>query len=371
MELMAQSRELEAQGKRIIHLEIGEPDFPPPRPVAEAGVEAIKNCPMGYTPAAGLESLRKSISDHYFRRYGVEVSPERIFLTPGASGAFVLVLALLLEAGDQVLMSDPGYPCNRNFVRLYDAEPVLIPVGPESNFHLTVEAIQNAWKDRTCGVWIASPGNPTGTIICQQQLQRIWEEVQRRAGFLLSDEIYHGLEYGRACASVLQYTQEAFVVNSFSKYFGMTGWRLGWLIVPEQAIAATTRLIQNLFISAPTHSQYAALAAFSADTMILLEQRRRRFEARGDFLYHALKRLGFGIPSRPQGAFYLYADCSRFSSNSERFCQDLLHRAGVAVTPGVDFGLRDAQTHVRFAFTTGMENLQEGIDRIRGFLQTI
>ncbi len=370
MELLARARELEEQGRSIVHMEIGEPDFPTPSPVVEAGMEAMASGHLGYTPAAGLLSLRQAISAHYLDRYGVTVPVERIFLTPGASGAFILALALVVETDDQVLMSDPGYPCNRNFVHVFDGEPVLIPVGDETNFHLTAEMIKNHWQARTRGVWLASPANPTGTIIDSSQMVAICDEVIGRGGFLLSDEIYHGLEYDRSCLSALQQTQDAFVVNSFSKYFGMTGWRLGWLIVPEDMVDATTRLAQNLFISAPTHSQCAALAAFSPATLEQLEQRRRMFEARGKFLYHALQDIGFRVHARPQGAFYLYMDCSLFGSQSEQFCWNLLEQAGVAVTPGGDFGRWRADSHIRFAFTTDQENLLEGVDRIRSFVNS-
>ncbi len=370
MELLARAQALESQGRSIIHMEIGEPDFPTPGPVVEAGGRALARGKLGYTPAAGLPDLRQAIADHYDRRYGVAVPWERVFVTPGASGAFVLALALLVEAGDRVLMTDPGYPCNRNFVHLYEGEPVLVPVGGDSNFHLTPEQVEAYWTEGTRGVWIASPGNPTGTVMEPGQLEAVCEVVGRKEGFILSDEIYHGLEYGGiTCATALQFAPEAFVVNSFSKYFGMTGWRLGWLIVPEGAVEAAMRLIQNLFIAAPTHSQYAALAAFSPETRELLEQRRREFDSRGRFLFQELKTLGFGIHSPPQGAFYLFADCSCFADDSERFCWQLLQEGGVAVTPGADFGKSLAQSHVRFSFTTGMENLREGVGRIRRFLR--
>ncbi len=369
MELLARARELESQGRKIIHMEIGEPDFPTPQPVVEAGMQAMATGRVGYSPAAGLPPLRRAIADYYGERYGVSVPWERVFLTPGASGAFVLALALMVEAGDRVLMTDPGYPCNRNFVHLYEGEPVLIPVGEDSNFHLTSELVEAYWEERTCGVWMASPGNPTGTVIDPRQLEAICDVVTGKGGFVLSDEIYHGLEYGRTCATALQFSQEAFVVNSFSKFFGMTGWRLGWLIVPEGAVDAAMRLIQNLFIAAPTHSQQAALAAFSPETLALLEQRRREFELRGEFLYHALQDIGFVIHSKPQGAFYVYADCSPFGRESEGFCRDLLEREGVAVTPGVDFGRWQVDRYVRFAFTTDLAHLNEGIDRMNRFLQ--
>ncbi len=369
MDILERARQLEARGRRIIHMEIGEPDFPTPGPVIEAGMKALAGGALHYTAAAGMEPLRRTIAHHYLRRYGVRVAPERIFLTPGASGAFLLVLALVLESGDQVLMTDPGYPCNRNLVRLFGGEPVLVPVDGESNFHLTPGLVRANWSARTAGVWITSPANPTGTVIDPNVLDAICLEVENQDGFLISDEIYHGLTYGCRCISALEISDHAFVVNSFSKYFGMTGWRLGWAVIPENFVDAATRIVQNLFIAAPTLSQQAALAAFDEETGRELERRRREFEARGRFLYHALVNLGFSLASYPQGAFYLYADCSAFTKDSYRFAVELLEQAGVATTPGHDFGTKEAASHVRFAYTTSLENLQEGVDRIAAYLK--
>ncbi len=352
-------------------MEIGEPDFPTPAPIVAAGMRALAGGALGYTPAPGLESLRRAIAAHYLRRYGVPLNHERVFVTPGASGAFLLVLGLVLESGGRVLMPDPGYPCNRNLVRLFGGEPVLMPVDAAENYHLTPELVRRHWTPATAGVWITSPANPTGTVIAPDVLEAICREVEARGGFLLSDEIYHGLEYGRRCVSALEICDEAFVVNSFSKYFGMTGWRLGWAVVPEPFIDAATRLVQNLFIAAPTHSQQAALAAFGEETAPELERRRREFEARGRFLYHALVNLGFTLGSYPQGAFYLYANCSAFTEDSYRFAVALLEQAGVAITPGQDFGLNEAANHVRFAYTTSLESLQEGVNRIAAYLRTV
>jgi len=371
MDILERARRLEAQGRKIIHMEIGEPDFPTPAPIVAAGMRALAGGALHYTPAPGLESLRRAIAAHYLHRYGVALNHERIFVTPGASGAFLLVLGLVLESGDQVLVPDPGYPCNRNLVRLFGGEPVLIPVDAAGDYHLTPELVRAHWTPATAGVWITSPANPTGTVIDPRVLGAICREIEASGGFLLSDEIYHGLEYGRRCVSALELCDDAFVVNSFSKYFGMTGWRLGWAVVPEPFIDAATRLVQNLFIAAPTHSQQAALAAFGEETALELERRRRAFEARGRFLYHALVNLGFTLGPYPQGAFYLYANCAAFAEDSYRFAVELLERAGVAITPGRDFGLNEAANHVRFAYTTSLENLQEGVNRIAAYLRTV
>ncbi len=371
MDILDRAQRLEAQGRKIVHMEIGEPDFPTPAPIVAAGREALAEGVLPYTPAPGMESLRRAIAAHYLRRYGIALKHERIFVTPGASGAFLLALGLVLENGGRVLTADPGYPCNRNLIRLFGGEPVLVPVDAADNYHLTAEAVRRHWTPATAGVWITSPANPTGTVIDPDMLAAICCEVEARGGFLLSDEIYHGLEYGRRCISALEVCDDAFVVNSFSKYFGMTGWRLGWAVVPEPFIDAATRLAQNLFIAAPTHSQRAALAAFGEETALELERRRREFEARGRFLYHALVNLGFTLGPYPQGAFYLYADCSAFTGDSYRFAVALLEQAGVAITPGQDFGLNEAANHVRFAYTTSLENLQEGVSRIAACLRTV
>lgn len=369
MELLARARTLEAQGKRIIHLEIGEPDFPTPEPIARAGMDAIAAGHVRYVPAAGLPQLRQAIAAFYQKRYGVSVAAERIFLTPGGSGAFLLALALLLEPAKRVLMTDPGYPCNPNFVHLFTGVPEAIPVSAATNFHLTAKLVREHWQPDTAGVWLASPANPTGTVIDPEELASICRAVAERGGFVLSDEIYHGLEYGKRCISALEVTEQAFVANSFSKYFGMTGWRLGWLVVPEAYVEAAERMVQNIFISAPTHAQYAALAAFDFQVLEELESRRRKFEDRRDFLYDSLLALGFRIEVKPQGAFYLYADCSRLTSDSYRFALELLEQAGVAVTPGCDFGQVRASSYVRFAYTTDLEVLQEGVERIGNFIR--
>lgn len=371
MELLARAKELEEQGRDIIHMEIGEPDFPTPPAVIEAGVKMIRSGSVKYTAAAGLTELRKTIA-HYCRdRYGVDLFWKRIFITPGASGAFLLGWSALLNQGDEILLADPGYPCNRNFIHLFGGAPKLIPVDAATHFQLNQELVQKNWSSRTQGILLASPANPTGTLIEAQEMKAICAFIRERAGFLISDEIYHGLEYDQRAVSALEFSQDAWIVNSFSKYFGMTGWRIGWLIVPELYVEAVEKIAQTIFISAPAHSQYAALAAFDSATFGELERRRRIFQARRDFLFSALQKLGFSMPVKPAGAFYLYADSSRFSDNSYRFARALLEDAGVAVTPGTDFGEHAANTHVRFAYTTSMERLVEGVERIGRFVSSL
>ena len=368
MDLLARARALEAAGKDIVHMEIGEPDFITPQPIIAAGQRALAEGRTHYTPACGLPELRAAISDHYQREQGLSIAPERIVITPGASGALQLALSVLIDPGDQVLMADPGYPCNRHFVRLVEGEAIGIPVTAATDFQLTAEFVERAWTARTVAVLLASPSNPTGTLISAEQLAAIHRVVQQRGGVLIVDEIYHGLVYGDKVSSALHCGADIFVINSFSKYYGMTGWRLGWLVAPEPYLRSIDKLAQNIFLAASTPAQYAALAAFEPKTLMILEQRRAEFQARRDYLLPALCALGFIISGTPQGAFYLYADCSRFTDDSYRFVYDVLEHAGVAITPGIDFGDNAPQQHVRFAYTTTMERLTEGVRRLAHYL---
>jgi aspartate/methionine/tyrosine aminotransferase len=369
MALLARARELEAQGRSIVHMEIGEPDFPTPAPIVAAGQQALAAGSTRYTPALGLPALRKAISGYYRDRHGVAVDPGRIIVTPGASGALHLVLALLVDRDQQVLLTDPGYPCNRNFVRLVEGEPVAVPVDSSTGYQMTAALAERHWSGRTRAVLVASPANPTGTLLSQAELAALQQLCRDRDAMLVVDEIYHGLTYGGDAATALSAGDELFVINSFSKYFGMTGWRLGWIVAPPDQVEGLDRLAQNLFLAAPTISQHAALAAFAPETMAILEERRAAFQARRDYLLPALRELGFVIPVTPQGAFYLYADCSRFTDDSFAFSQRLLEEAGVAITPGLDFGEYRAAQHVRFAYTTDIPQLQEGVERIRRFVR--
>ena len=368
MALLARAKELEAQGRSIVHMEIGEPDFQTPQPIVDAALKAIAVGDMHYLPALGMPALRVAIARYYGERYGVEVSPSRVVVTPGASGALLLAVAALVNPGDRVLMSDPTYPCNRHFVRMLEGEAVCVPVDAGSRYQLTAEQVRAHWDARTVAVMIASPANPTGTLIDPAALADIAAFVRERHGTLIVDEIYHGLVYEGEPPTALALGDDVFVVNSFSKHFGMTGWRLGWMVAPESAIPAIDRLAQNVFLAASTPAQHAALAAFTAETSAILEARRRAFRARRDYLVPALAALGFEIAVQPAGAFYVYARCNRFGRDSFALANDLLERAGVAITPGVDFGEHRAGEHVRFAYTTSIENLREGVRRLRDFL---
>lgn len=370
MEVLRRAKQLETQGRDIIHMEIGEPDFATPRAIVDAGIRQLQNGDVKYTSAAGLSELREKIAAYYQSRYAVTLSKERIFITPGASGAFLLALAATVNQGDEILMADPCYPCNSNFMKLFDAKAKTIPVDAATAFHLTAELIDQHWAGSTKGVLIASPSNPTGTLIDPDVFRQcIINTVKHRNGCFFSDEIYHGLVYGKHAPTALEYSNNAFVINSFSKYFGMTGWRIGWLVVPEAFIEATERLAQNIFIATPTLSQYAALAAFDESTLEELETRRLEFAARRDFLYGELIKLGFGIPAIPDGAFYIYANCARFTDDSYQFSLDLLQAEGLAITPGKDFGSYQAYHHLRFAYTTSIERMGAAMHRLERFIK--
>lgn len=369
MELLARARALEGAGRRIVHMEVGEPDFETPRPVVEAACAALAAGRTHYTPAAGIPELREAIAAHYGRCYGLEVEPERVLVTPGSSGALQLALSVLVDPGDQVLMTDPGYPCNRHFVRLVEGEAVAIAVGPRTRYQLSPELVAAHWGERTAAVLLGSPANPTGTLVPAEWLRAIGEHARGRSGALISDEIYHGLVYEGECPSALEVAPDAFVINGFSKYFGMTGWRIGWLIAPPACVREAEKLGQNIFLAASTPAQYAALACFQPQTLDELDARREQFRQRRDFLVPALRELGFGIPQTPQGAFYVYAECSQLAADSYEFCQRLLEEIGVAITPGLDFGGNQPQRHVRFSYTTSLEMLQEGVERLAKYLR--
>ncbi len=371
MSLLARAGELEREGRDIVHLEIGEPDFKSPPAVIEAGMRSLSSGMIKYTAAAGLPELRSAIAAYYQSHYKLNIPAERIFITPGASGGLLLALGVLLNARDQVLMADPSYPCYRNLVRLFESEAKLIPVGPKENYQLNVDSIQSHWESRSRVVLVASPSNPTGTIISSGNLQTIAELVNSLGGCIISDEIYHGLEYESPAQSMLAYSDQALIVNSFSKYFGMTGWRVGWLVVPHQLIDAVDKLAQNVFISAPSHSQYAALASFDADNLIELDRRRLEFKRRRDYLCSELIRLGFNIGVKPGGAFYIYADCSGFEMSSSKFAELLLEQNSVALTPGKDFGINAPSTHLRFAYTTSSERIAKAVERLEDFISRL
>ncbi|ARZ76684.1 aminotransferase [Stenotrophomonas sp. WZN-1] len=364
MSLLARAQALEQAGHDVIHLEIGEPDFTTAEPVVRAGQAALAAGHTRYTAARGLPALRQAISGFYRSHYGLDIDPERILVTPGGSGALLLASSLLVDPGRHWLLADPGYPCNRHFLRLVEGGAQLVPVAPDTAYQLTPSLVEQHWTADSVGALVASPANPTGTVLSADELAALSQTLHARGGHLVVDEIYHGLTYGLDAPSVLQVDDSAFVLNSFSKYFGMTGWRLGWLVAPPAAVPDLEKLAQNLYISASSIAQHAALACFSEESMAIFEQRREAFRQRRDFLLPALRELGFRIEVEPQGAFYLYADVSAFTDDAQAFCAHFLETEHVAFTPGLDFGFHRANQHVRLAYTQEVPRLQEAVARI-------
>lgn len=369
MEIMKEAARLQARGRSIIHLSIGEPDFSAPAPVVEAATAAMAAGRLRYTHAAGIDPLRAAIAADYRRTFGVDLDPARVIVTAGASAGLLLAFAALLERDGEVLMPDPTYPCNRHFAAAFEGRAKLIPCGPERRFQLDAELIARNWSAATRGVLLATPSNPTGTSIAPPTLRAAIAEVQARGGFVVIDEIYQRLSYDAAPHTALALSDDVFVLNSFSKYFNMTGWRLGWMVVPAWAVADIEKLAQNLFICPSAIAQHAALACFTPDALAVYEQRRLEFGQRRDYLLGALKKLGFGIPVDPDGAFYIYADVSRFSRDSWSFAFDLLRETGVCLIPGRDFGYAEPQRYVRISYATDRARLEQAVDRLERFLQ--
>jgi aspartate/methionine/tyrosine aminotransferase len=364
MDILARALALQADGRDVIHLEVGEPDFPTPAPIVEAGIRALRAGHTRYTPALGLPALREAIAAYYERRHGVTLDPGRIVVTPGASGALLLALAALFDAGEQLLVADPGYPCNRHFARLLEVKAVGVPVDAESRFQLTAEAVARHWGPSTRGVLVANPGNPTGTVIPRGELAALYALVRSHGGWLVVDEIYHELIYDQNEPTALALGDDVVVINSFSKYWCMTGWRLGWMVVPTDLVPAVERLAQNIFLAAPTPAQYAALAAFTPQTEEILTGYKTELRARRDQLLPALRELGFDIAVEPEGAFYIYAGIAALAPDGETLAARLLDEAGVAITPGSDFGRHATAGFVRFAYTTARERLALAVERI-------
>jgi aspartate/methionine/tyrosine aminotransferase len=368
MEVQTAARALEAAGRSVVHMEIGEPDFPTPDAVCAAATRALEGGGVYYTSALGIPALRERIAQHYATHLGATVDASQVIVTAGSSAALLLVLALIVDRDDAILMGDPNYPCNRHFVHTLGGAPIGVPVGPRTRYQLDAQLVEDAWTPRTRGVLLASPSNPTGTEVPRDELARIAAVTARHRAHLIVDEIYLGLSYDAAPRSAAGITDDLFVISSFSKYFNMTGWRLGWIVAPQRHVRNLEKLAQNLYISPPTVSQRAALECFEPETLALLETRRLEFRARRDYLVAALRTLGFGIPVMPSGGFFAYADCSRWSSDSRAFCREVLEATGVAFTPGIDFGEYRAGTHVRFAYTVARAKLEEGVARLQRYL---
>ncbi len=366
MSLMAEAKKLEAQGNHVIHMEMGEPDFSTPAPIVDAGIAALQAGITHYTPTLGLPALREAIADFYENEYQVSVESEQIIITPGSALALQLVLTLMVSDGDQVAITDPAYPSTHNLVHLLGGSVLQIPVSEDSSWQLNLELLKQHWNESINAVLIASPSNPTGTILANQELEKIASFCGEKGVFLLVDEIYHGLVYSQAPRTAVGINENTFVINSFSKFYGMTGWRVGWIVAPKNYLSELNKLAQHTFLAAPTPGQYAALAAFQTNTQEILIERREEFRNRRDYLINALESIGFGIRVKPEGAFYIYADSSAFSEDSYEFTCNVLSEKYVAFTPGIDFGVAGANQHVRFAYTTNLENLKIGIERLAG-----
>ncbi len=390
MDLLDAARAMEARGVDVVHMEVGEPDFVSADPILEAGQRALAGGETRYTSALGLPALRSGLARYYQRWHGVQVRPDQVVVTAGASGALMLLAALLLEPGDELLLADPGYPCNRYIPLLAGAQPRLVPVGARQGYQLDAASAAAAWTPTTRGMLVASPANPTGTMLSLDQCQALLQLAEERDGWLLVDEIYQGLVYPSALeplpagmthgdvpsdrtSSVLALPEATsgrlFVLNSFSKYFGMTGWRIGWMVLPTALVPAVERLAQNFYIAPSTVGQHAALAALSDAALEVHEARRRTFCERRNRLVQGLRELGIGVPVSPEGAFYVYADVGRLGWDGAAFCKALLEQEAVAVTPGTDFGTHGASSHVRFAYTASVERIELALARIGSLLE--
>lgn len=364
MQVVARAAVLQAAGHPVIHMSIGEPDFTAPAPVVAALERAARAGHTQYTAASGLAALRGAIARDYGVRHGIDLDPARVIVTAGASAALSLACCALVDVGDEVLMTDPGYPCNRHFVAAFDGVPRAVPVGPATRFQMTREAIDANWSTATRGALIASPANPTGTSIPFGELERIVEGVRARGGFAIVDEIYLGLSYDGPTRTALELGEDVIVSNSFSKYFHMTGWRLGWLVVPASLAATFEKLAQNLYICASTLAQHAALACFDDESQAVYRERREEFRRRRDYIVPALDTIGLPVPVAPDGAFYAWVDCGAHTDDSARFADELLERTFVSVVPGMDFGVHEAGRHLRISYATSMDRLEEAVSRI-------
>ena len=369
MAILERAKVLQAAGEDVIHLEVGEPDFVAVDAVATAGIQAIAEKTTGYTAATGLPELKAAIAQHYQTKYQVALSPQRIIVTPGASGALLLLSSLLVNSGDNVLMPDPCYPCNRHFLLQVGAQAKLVNTQASSHFEIDLSQLGSYWDSNTSGMWLASPSNPTGAVLSRAYIEQAHKAVSQRGGHLMVDEIYQGLVYEGEDFSALSVADDIFVVNSFSKYFAMTGWRLGWLVVPEWAIEGATKLAQNLFISAPSVAQYAALKAFDSEVLQECEARRLILDKRRRCLLAGLAELGLPVVAPAQGAFYLYVDVSSITDNAMTWCLQLLEQYKVALTPGDDFGVHDSHKYVRFAYTCDEARLALALERIAQFIK--
>ncbi|GKT12779.1 MAG: hypothetical protein ISEC1_P1759 [Thiomicrorhabdus sp.] len=373
MKILGEAKALAAKGREIIHMEIGEPDFPSLPCVHEAAMQAAEQGLTHYTPSMGLPALRTKLSDFYHSFYKAKVATDNILITPGSSTALQLVLTAIINPDDKVMLSDPTYPCNRQFVKLLYGQLIAVPVTEQTEYQLNLALLKSHWQTGIKAVMVASPANPTGTVIEQDELIKMAQFLAEQGSYLIVDEIYQGLVYDRPAESILAQAdlpENIIVINSFSKFFGMTGWRLGWCVAPDHLLPILDRLAQNLFLAASTPSQYGALKVLEPDALKQLEVRRQIFEDRRNTLYQAMQAAGFKLKTKPQGAFYLYWDVSELTDSAEQFCADLLQQTGVAVTPGRDFGDYKAQQYVRLAYTTDKAELIKAVNKIAKFVKS-
>jgi aspartate/methionine/tyrosine aminotransferase len=368
MELLEKAQAMEARGDHIVHMEIGEPDFPTPGSVKNAALEAIQNDRSFYTHSLGILELRNRIADHYQQKDGVRISPERVIVTNGTSGALFLLCSVLLEKGRTLAISDPGYPCYKNFAALFDAEVRAIPVSEESLFEITEQALINSGKAPDMLI-ISNPSNPTGTVYREGSVISLSKALSRSKSTFVVDEIYRGLYYGKKIRTALAISDQVIVVDGFSKVFAMTGWRLGWMVVPEELVRPIQIVAQNVFISPPTVSQYAAMMAF--DSIREIDHMRKSYQERRDFLLPELRKLGFRVKVDPEGAFYIYAGIELWDMDSQEFADRALKEAKVALTPGYDFGIFQAGSHVRVSYATSIDKLKLGCDRLAKWIKTL
>ncbi len=368
MEILEKAKELEARGEDVIHMEIGEPDFATPDSVKEAAIKAIEDDKTFYTHSLGLPELRKKIAEYYLKNDGIKISPDKVIITDGTSGALFLIFSVLIDRGKVLGIPDPGYPCYKNFGHLVDAQILPIQVSGETRFEITKDHLCDLKKPPDFLI-IASPSNPTGTIYKEETLFDLYAYLRDNKSVLIVDEIYSGLSYNKKIKSALSISEDIIVVNGFSKTYAMTGWRLGWMVVPEELVRPIQKVAQNLFISPPTISQHAALKVF--DAVKELEEMRETYMKRRDFLLPALKRLGFNILVKPEGAFYIYAGIEKWGKDSMEFVEKALTEAKVALTPGYDFGSFKAGSHIRFSYANSLENLKKGCERLEKWLKCI
>lgn len=362
---------LEAKGHHVVRLNIGEPDFGAPGPVVQAMQDVMEKAELPYTSALGLPALREAIAGFYLQRHGVAVNPNNVVVTAGASAALLLVSAALVNHGDKVMLADPAYPCNRQFIRSFGGQLQSIPAGAEQRFQLTPQSVQANWQSDTKGVMLASPSNPTGTSVPESDLAAICDFVKSRGGWRIVDEIYLNLSHHGHAQTVLAFDPDAIVINSFSKYFGMTGWRLGWCVVPDDMVPVMERLAQNLYICPSTPAQYAALACFTPETLNVCEGRRDILLHRRQRVLDGLKQAGLSVDVEPDGAFYVYINVTSTGLNAMTFCERLLEEQHVALTPGNDFGGATGDDYVRLSFAASETALNEGIKRIGTFLASL